>query len=165
MVGADIANISANFQEKNTRFSINLNPKAAFFIRDNVALGPTFNLGIVAQKQMEPTFTYGIGAFGRKYLGAAATNLTRTAKMFLEANAGIAGENNENSSTNGLNLGFGPGVAYFLTSNIALEALAKYDLTIGFGESPVNNAFRLGLGFQIYLPSKHARQITTEPLK
>jgi hypothetical protein len=169
IVGADLANIDINFQEGNTQFSFDLNPKAGWFIKDNVAIGPEVNLGINTQKGAT-SINYGIGAFGRKYFGATATNLSRTTKWFVEVNAGFAGTNLsgddvEKTSTNGLNLGAGPGLAYFITDNIALEALAKYNLTVGFGSSTTNNNIGIGLGFQIYLPGKKARQIANDPLK
>jgi len=167
LVGADLANIGVNFQEGNTQFTFDLNPKAGWFINDNLAIGPEINLGINTQKGAT-AINYGIGAFGRKYFGPDATNLTRTTKWFVEANVGFAGtnlsgDNVVKTSTNGLNLGAGPGLAYFLTQNIALEALLKYNLTVGFGSSTTNNNIGLGLGFQIYLPGRQVRQITSDP--
>lgn len=55
------------------------------------------------------------------------------------------------TNTNGLGVGIGPGFAYFLNQNIALEVLAKYNLTVGFGNSTTINSLNLGLGFQIHL--------------
>lgn len=169
IVGADLANIGINFQEGNTQFSFDLNPKAGWFIKDNVAIGPEVNLGINTQKGAT-SIDYGVGVFGRKYFGANATNLSRTVKWYVEANAGFAGTNLsgdevEKTSTNGLNLGAGPGLAYFITDNIALEALAKYNLTVGFGSSTTNNHIGIGLGFQIYLPGKKVQQIANDPMK
>ncbi|MGN6417448.1 MAG: hypothetical protein ACTHMC_08150, partial [Pseudobacter sp.] len=79
-------------------------------------------------------------------------------------NVGIMGQNNKvdgahNTSTNGLGVGFGPGIAYFITPNISLEGLLKYNLTVGFGNSTTNNQVAFGLGFQIYLPTKKAREV------
>lgn len=169
LVGADLANIGLNFQEGNTQFTFDLNPKAGWFINDNLAIGPEIILGINTQKGAT-AINYGIGAFGRKYFGAEATNLSRTTKWFVEANAGFAGtnlsgDNVVKTSTNGLNLGAGAGLAYFLTQNIALEALLKYNLTVGFGSSTTNNNIGLGIGFQIYLPGRQVRQITSEPIR
>jgi hypothetical protein len=165
IVGANITNINVEFKENSNRLGFNFNPKAAWFIKDNIAIGPEISFGTLAQKGDEPVLNYNIGAFGRKYLGAEVTNLTRSAKWFLEASGGIGGKNDEKGSSNGLNLGFGPGLAYFLSPNIALEALAKYNLNVGFGDAPVVNAVNIGLGFQIYLPGKQAKQIINEPLK
>jgi len=169
LVGADLAGIGINFQEDNTRFSFNLNPKAGWFFKDNAVLGPDVNFGINTQKGAT-SVNYGLGLFARKYFGEGATNLSRTTKWLLEANAGfygtnLSGDNVVNASTNGLGIGFGPGIAYFINQNIALEALLKYNLTIGFGSSVTNNNIGIGLGFQIYLPNKQLKQLANDPVK
>lgn len=168
IVGGDLSNLGLDFQDGNTTFSLNLSPKAAWFIHDNTAIGGYVNLGLTTQKGATYV-SYGIGALGRKYLGDASTNLTRTTKWFLEANAGINGINTSyngtSSNTNGLGVGFGPGLAYFVTSNVALEALAKYNLTVGFGNSTTNNNIGIGLGFQIYLGGKQVKQLAKDPMK
>ena len=169
LVGADLTNIGLNFQKGNTQFSLNINPKAGWFVKDNLAVGGEVNLGLNTQKGAT-SFAYGVGVFGRKYYGAETTNLARTAKWFLEANAGIYGVNLTgtglpSTSTNGFGLGIGPGYSYFISQNIALEALAKYNLTAGFGNSPTNNSIKLGLGFQIYLPGNRVKQLVEKPLK
>lgn len=169
LVGADLAGIGINFQEDNTQFSFNLNPKAGWFIRDNVAVGPDINFGINTQKGAT-SINYGLGLFARKYFGDEATNLSRTTKWLVEANAGfygtnLSGDNIVETSTNGLGIGFGPGISYFLNQNIALEALLKYNLTIGFGSSVTNNNIGIGLGFQIYLPNKQLKQLANDPVK
>lgn len=61
----------------------------------------------------------------------------------MEVNVGIYGPNTKVSgvssvNTNGLGIGFGSGNAYFLNENIAVEAFAKYNLTVGFGNSTTN---------------------------
>jgi len=168
LVGGDLANLGLDFQEGNTSFSLDLTPKAAWFIRDNTALGGYVNLGLTTQKG-STYFRYGIGVLGRKYFGDAATNLSRTTKWFAEANVGIDGVNTsvdgESTNTNGLGIGIGPGLAYFVTPNIALEALAKYNLSVGFGNSTTNNNIGIGLGFQIYLPGRQVRAIANDPMK
>ncbi len=169
LIGADLSNIGVNFQKDNTQFSLNINPKVGWFVRDNLAVGGEVNMGLNTQKG-STSFTYGVGVFGRKYYGAATTNLSRTAKWFIEANAGLygvnlTGTNLISTSTNGFGLGIGPGYSYFLSENIALEALAKYNLTAGFGNSPTNNSIKLGLGFQIYLPGNRVKQLVEKPMK
>ncbi len=169
LIGANLSNISLNFQEGNTQFGFNLTPKAGWFIKDNTALGVEVNLGLSTQKGAT-SVNYGVGGFGRRYFGNEASRLTRTTKWFLEANAGIygtnlSGDNITSTSTNGLGVGAGPGIAYFLSENIALEALAKYNLTVGFGNSTTNNNIGIGLGFQIYLPGKRVEQLIDNPVK
>ena len=169
LIGADLSNIGLNFQKGNTQFILNINPKAGWFVRDNLAVGGDVNIGLNTQKGAT-SFSYGIGAFGRKYYGAEVTNLARTAKWFLEANAGISGlnitgTNLVTSNTNGFKVGIGPGYSYFISQNIALEALAKYNLTVGFGNSTTVNNISLGLGFQIYLPGNRVKQLIEKPMK
>ena len=169
LIGADITNIGINFQKDNTQFSLNINPKYGKFVRDNLAVGGEVNLGLNTQKGAT-SFNYGVGIFARKYTGSAVTNLARTAKWFVEANTGIyginiTGTNLVKTSTNGVGFGLGPGYSYFISENIALEALAKYNFTAGFGNSSTNSNINLGLGFQIYLPGNRVKQLVAQPLK
>jgi len=62
-----------------------------------------------------------------------------------------------------LGLGFGPGYAYFITENIGLETLLKYNLIVGFGSSATNSNLNLSLGFQIYLGSGRAKEVIQNP--
>lgn len=166
LVGATLGNIGGVFANGTNTFKLNLSPKAGWFIKDNVALGAMVNLGLTAGSGTS-TFDYGVGAFGRYYISDKKMDLSKRSRWFLEANAGISGVNKSikggsSSNTNGLGLGFGPGLAYFLTPTIGLEAMLKYDLTLGFGSSVASHAIGVGVGFQIYLPSSKARQILRE---
>jgi hypothetical protein len=94
----------------------------------------------------------------RYYFGAPAVNTTttsarRSSRFFLEGTVGIQGFNTSGgSSTNGLGIGIGPGLAYFINQNIALEGLLKYAKAFGFGNDGGSSQLQFGLGFQIYLP-------------
>ena len=163
MVGADITHLNLNFQSGNTVFSMTINPKAGWFLRNNKVLGAEVLVDLTTQSGAT-TVRYGVGAFGRNYFGAASSDLVRRSKWFLEANVGISGTNTsgsdvEHTSTNGLGLGIGPGLSYFITSNVALEALVKYNLTIGFGNSTTDNAIAANLGFQIFLPGRRVKTL------
>ena len=82
----------------------------------------------------------------------------------MEGNAGIEGFNPaEGDNTNGLGLGFGPGFAYFITPNVGLETLLKYNLIVGFGSSATSSILNLNVGFQIYLGSGRAREVIQNP--
>src|SRR5215204_7565379 len=87
LIGADLANFDVNFQKDNTQFGMDINPKAAWFISDNTALGVEVLFGLNTQKGAT-AINYGLGAIGRRYMGTAATNLARTMKWFVEVNAG-----------------------------------------------------------------------------
>lgn len=89
--------------------------------------------------------------------------LKRT-RFFLEGNVGIEGYNPAvGENTNGLGLGVGPGIAYFVTPNIGLEALVKYNSIVGFGSAVSNNNINVGFGFQIYLPSSKVKSEIKNP--
>jgi hypothetical protein len=54
-------------------------------------------------------------------------------------------------NTNGLNLSAGPGFAYFITPNIGLEALLKYNGLAGFGSQAYHALLRRRPGLKYYL--------------
>lgn len=157
LVGGDLANFTLGLN-KGSRFSMDVNPKAAWFIRDNTALGAYAELQLVTGGGSGTDFGYGFGALGRQYLSGNAIDVLRHTRFFLEANLGIEGTNYSLSglSTNGLGIGFGPGLAYFVTPNIGLEGLLKYRGRLGFGSNATTSDLGLNVGFQIYLPGRTA---------
>lgn len=165
LVGANLANIGGIFQSGASTFNLNLTPKAGWFIKDDIAIGGLVDLGLSTGDGFTD-FSYGVGAFGRYYIKDKSVELSRRSRWFLEATAGFNGVNQKrgdiSANTNGLGLGFGPGLAYFITPNVGLEALLKYDLTVGFGSSTTSHGVGVNLGFQIYLPSAKAKQIIRE---
>lgn len=154
MVGANFANFDLGLNGAKP-FSIDITPKAAWFIQDNVALGAYVNLGIKTAKGANTTTTYGLGGLGRYYTGADVEVL-RHGRFFAEANAGIGGVNVSDGGghTNGIDLGVGPGFAYFITPNIGLETLLKYKGVFGFGNAVNTSNLNLSFGLQIYLPGR-----------
>lgn len=165
MVGAQLANIGGTFQSGGSTFDLTLKPKAGWFIRDNIAIGPEVTLGLKTGAG-KTDFTYGVGAFGRYYVADKKVEIDKKARWFFEASAGVNGINTKagdvSTNTNGLGLGIGPGLAYFITPNIGLEGLVKYDLAVGFGSSTTAHRVSFNLGFQIYMPSAKARQTIRE---
>lgn len=157
LVGADLANLNLGLSE-GSYTTIEINPKAAWFIKDNTAIGAYVNLYVLTAKGQGTAFNYGLGALGRRYFSGNALNVLRSTRFFLEGNVGIQGVNSSasgtNTTTNGLGLGIGPGIAYFITPNIGLEGLFKYNGILGFGTSPTNSNLNLSVGFQIYLPGR-----------
>jgi len=164
MVGGDIANFDLGLNE-GSRFNMQINPKAAWFIKDNTALGAYVNLGVSTAKGQGTDFTYGVGALARTYMNGNAVPAVRHTRLFFEANVGLEGLNTSpsstNESTNGLGLGVGPGLAYFITPNIGLEGLLKYQGIVGFGTRPTTSNLNLNIGFQIYLPGRSVRRAAT----
>jgi hypothetical protein len=157
LVGADIAHFDLSLN-KGGNFSINLDPKLGYFFSNNLALGAYLNFGLETSKGGGNNIDYGIGAFGRYYL-STDINVVRNSRWFLEGNVGIEGTNPASGeNTNGLGLGIGPGWTYFITSNVGLEALLKYNGIIGFGQRVTSSDLGLSVGFQIYLPSAQLRR-------
>lgn len=162
LAGGNIANLGLDLGE-GKNFSFTLNPKAAWFFRDNFAAGPYVLLGLATAKGEGTDVSYGVGIFSRYYFNREQVNLTRRTRFFIEGNAGVEGFNPDaGDNTNGLGLGIGPGLAYFITPNIGLEALAKYNGIVGFGSTPTSNLINLSFGFQIYIPSQKVRDRMNE---
>lgn len=158
LIGGDIANFSLGLSDGNP-FNMTITPKVAWFTSDNLAVGGFVDIGVSSAEGAGTTFTYGVGPLARYYFGTAdvntaSTSARRSSRFFVEGTAGLQGVNVSNgSSTNGLGIGIGPGLAYFVNQNIALEGLLKYTKAFGFGNTG-NGAsiLQLGIGFQIYLP-------------
>lgn len=162
LVGGDIADISLGLNNGNP-FSFSINPKAAYFVQDNIALGGTVTLGLSTVKGGGTTTRYGVGVLGRYYVNDKNTNILKHGRFFGEATVGISGYNySSGGSTNGLGLSFGPGYAYFITPNVGLEGLLKYELAAGFGNSSTTSTLDLNVGFQIYLPHRQIKKIVHE---
>lgn len=166
MVGSDLTDFGFNFQKESTIFHFDLNPKLAYFIKDDLALGGYLNFGLETTGGNGTNVNYGIGALARYYIhdeNVRKLEFSKRVRFFGEANAGFGGSNPANgASTNGVQLGIGPGLSYFITPNVALEALLKYDVIIGGGNSTTSHQLNFGLGFQIFLPTARAREIMRE---
>lgn len=166
MVGSSI--ISSNFGlNTGGGYSIGLQPKAAYFIKDNVAVGGYVDLGFNKVTSGSPTaFTYGVGGLGRYFLSPGqegVDNLLNHGRWFFEGNVGIGGKSIENAdSTTGLDFGVGPGYSYFITPNIGVEGLVKYVGRAGFGSEGLNSNITFNVGFSIYLPTSQAKRIANE---
>lgn len=162
LVGGDLANLQLTLGGGGA-FQAQIAPKAAFFIEDNVALGGYLNFNIATAKGAGTTTGYGVGALGRYYMSDPKVNVLKQGRLFFEGNVGIEGVSlGNNSNTTGLGLGVGPGYAYFITPNIGLEGLLKYNGIVGFGSQAYRSNIGLNFGFQIYLPSSKARQIVND---
>ncbi|MDO4225784.1 MAG: hypothetical protein Q4C75_07825, partial [Bergeyella zoohelcum] len=75
-------------------------------------------------------------------------------RFFAQGEVGFSGINQKGAATtNGIGLGIGAGYAYFINKNIALEGLLKLNGSVGGGNQSFNGNVRLGVGFQIFLPS------------
>ncbi len=151
MIGGNISNMTLGMDNRGA-FNMTLSPKAAWFIRNNLALGAYLDFNLMTAKGISPAINYGVGALGRYYINDPEINVLRKTRFFGEATVGIEGHNpSVGNNTNGLGMSAGPGIAYFITPNIGLEGLVKYKGIVGFGSSPASNNFVFGVGLQVYL--------------
>ena len=149
MMGANLSDISFGLDKPNV-FSLKINPKAAWFVQDGLALGGDVSFGLSTAKNAGTDISYGVGALGRYYGTTGANEVVKNSRFFGEATVGVSGVNpSVGGSTNGLGFSFGPGWTYFVTPSIGLEALLKYNGVVGFGSSAYAHNLGLGVGFQI----------------
>lgn len=166
LVGSSL--LSSNFGlNTGGGYNIAIQPKGAYFIDDNVAVGGYVNLGISKVTNGSPTrFDYAVGGLGRYYLSPGekgVDNLLNHGRWFFEGNVGIGGSSVENgNSTTGLDFGVGPGYSYFITPNIGLEGLVKYQGQAGFGSEGLNSNITFNVGFSIYISTAKAKQVIRE---
>lgn len=166
MVGSSIATSRFGLNT-DSGYSFSIEPKAAYFIKDNVALGGYVKLGIdKTSKESPSTFNYGVGALGRYFVSpgeAGVDNLLSHGRWFFEANAGLGGQNTKGgTNTTGFQFGVGPGYSYFITPNIGVEGLVKYEGITGAGNQGLTSNITFNVGFSIYLPSSHAKKIAND---
>lgn len=156
MIGADLANLDLVLGGGGA-FQAQLNPKVAWFIKDNLAVGAMVNFDVATAKGAGTTLEYGVGPLARYYVNDPKVDVLKHGRLFFEGNVGIQGVSlGNNSNTTGLGIGVGPGFAYFITPNIGLETLLKYNGTVGFGSQPYRSKLGLNVGFQVYLNGKKA---------
>ncbi|WP_346238275.1 hypothetical protein ABDK00_004285 [Niabella insulamsoli] len=163
LIGGNIASMGGNTNEKS--FNLQIEPKAAWFIQDDLAVGGQVSVGLDAGRGRGPSINYFVGPMARYYFGDQQVNTPKQTRLFAEANAGIGGINGGGRSTNGFEAGIGPGLAFFVNENIALELLAKGNITTGAGNNGVAFKPNLGLGFQIYLPTAKIKSLRDDMTK
>ncbi|MFD2515576.1 hypothetical protein ACFSRY_17010 [Pontibacter locisalis] len=152
LIGASIANIGHNF--KSETFTLDINPRAGYFLSDNLAIGTQVQLGLSIYDGGEE-FRYGLVPFARYYFpeGAAPTH-----RWFGEVVVGFAGSSEEDSDGDAIFsrvYGVSAGYAHFVASNVALEGMlnlirSSANIDVGGSETGLS----LSLGLQIYLPGR-----------
>ena len=166
MVGSSL--VTSNFGlNTGAGYDFSISPKGLYFVEDNVGVGGYVNLGFMKPGKGEATqFNYGVGALGRYYLSPGekgVDNLLHHGRWFFEGNVGIGGTSVENGiSTTGLDFGVGPGYSYFITPNIGLEGLVKYNGVTGFGNEGLTSKLSFNVGFSIYIPTSKAKQVAND---
>jgi hypothetical protein len=155
---------------KGSGWNIGISPKMGYFVKDHWMVGGVVNLGYnksatVADGSASKTTVYGIQALTRYYAkNNQVNNLLNHGRFFAEANVGLAGVNvSGGNTTNGFVFGFGPGYSYFITQNVALEGLLKYNGLAGGGNTGYQSSLGLNFGMQVFLPSAKVKKLIHEP--
>lgn len=152
MVGGQVS----NFKFTNG-FEMSLTPQVGYFVKDNWAVGTQVGVSVISPKGSDAgtQTNWTVGAFSRYYFGPNEINsLLKNGRFFAEGSAGFGGNNSSKStSTNGVDLGIGAGYSYFITRNVSLDGLLKFNAIVGGGSSNAKGNLGLNIGFQIYLPT------------
>ena len=89
-----------------------------------------------------------------------ADDLPEKLRFFGEINGGLSGINiKDGPTTNGFAYGIGPGLAYFITDNVAFDTTLKYNGLLGAGNTAYQHALSLNLGIQVFLTKSRAVNI------
>ncbi len=119
-------------------------PAAGYFLTNRLALGAGFQLAFANQNAIvypEP--------FARYYIGGSSSRIQPFATAGFGTRFQLADKTNDPGFFN-LNLTAGIGLDYFLTPNLALEALLKYDGR-QLEDDFINEFLDFGVGFQFFL--------------
>lgn len=158
----------ANFNlNKGSGWNIGLAPKIGYFVANNLLVGGVVDLGYGRVNSVGTT-VWGIQALGRYYISPnqyGIDNILKHGRFFIEANLGAGGYNisNGGNKTNGFVFGIGPAYSYFLTSNVALEGLVKYNGLAGGGHPGYQSSIGVNFGVQVFLPSTKVRSMIKNP--
>lgn len=138
--------------------TFNFSPKAGYFVTSNIAVG--VQLGVTSTKETVDTplgdienkeTALEVGAFGRYYFTP-----TRNFSFFGQLSAGYVSNKVENDGDpeykeNGVNIALAPGISYFVSDHIALEAtfgiLGYRTLKPDVDGADSTNTFNVGANF------------------
>lgn len=143
------AGFNNQFEDGDDIFSFDLSPNVGLFVADDIALGANISVGYASFGEFNQT-TLTLAPFGRIYIGAS-DNM----KFLVEASGGylyarVGGDLiNDPEGVNGYIVSGGPGVAFFLNENVAIEGILGYTRVGGDFNTNSNLAFRFGV--QAYL--------------
>ncbi|MGB7394693.1 MAG: hypothetical protein WA913_09895 [Pricia sp.] len=149
-------------------FNVGLSPKLGYFLNDSFLIGAAVNLGFSKSPATSgddaiETTAYGLQGLTRYYIAPAdleADALPSRSRFFLENNLGVAGVIvNDGPTTVGFAFGFGPGLAYFVTENVALEASVKYNGLLGDDTIDYQNSLGFNIGVQVFLSRSNAEDM------
>lgn len=141
------------FRSSDGSFSTYINPDLGLFLVDNMAVGASLPL-FYRNYDTGSSISLGLTPFVRYYVGEGRTRFFALASMgynrsWYRYKEDVLGENH----SEGYGMGTaGIGLAYFLSSQVGLEAMLSYNGR-NYQEGDYDGYFDLAFGFQIYLPS------------
>lgn len=140
--------------------TIEVSPSAGYFFTDNFAAGANVTMAHTKYGEGSTaarTTTFSLGPFVRYYAGSTGV------RPFLESNVNFASNKTKTSTGSTTNTGItyfvGPGAAFFLNRNVALEALAGYSHAAYKNENG-RGGFAFKIGFQVYLSNAEVTTVT-----
>ena len=160
LVGSELASADASFYTGNNELldniGISLHPRAGYFVRDNFAIGARLTLA-ASFGSGSASYSLGVQPFARKYFGK------KQVKILGEAGAGYVhhistGSSNGTQHYKYVTAHLGPGLAYFITPNIALESSLLLQAATRVEGLWVNYSPRISMGFLVYLQKNMKRE-------
>ncbi|MEO5684797.1 MAG: outer membrane beta-barrel protein [Chitinophagaceae bacterium] len=141
-------NMRINTTKGNSEFA--LMPSAGYFFARNFVAGAQITLSFAKQEDTKYS-SFSAGPFARYYFNIKDSDF----KPFLHADfnvgsTGVKVASFDKTTTTTTSFFIGAGGAYFINSNVALEALAGYNRTKIETYDPTNG-FLFRIGFQVHL--------------
>ena len=148
MIGGSLGSLGYSFEGK--AFNVNIEPSAAYFVSDGIAVGARLIGGLTAASGQDNEWHYGVAPMVRYFFPEGST---ATGRFFAQGDVGIAGSSI--GSDVSLLLGAGVGYAHFVTNSVALEAsLGDRYNKANISTAGSTSGLNVGVGFQIYLPGQ-----------
>jgi hypothetical protein len=151
---------TGNYKQPND-YMLSARPKVGYFIIKNLAVGieVQYDLHSTSDTSYPSTNTLFAGPFARYYVGISDNTM-----LFAEIAPGFgvttSSKGNNSTSTSAISVGVGPGIAFFISENVSLEALlqyrylnSSYDLA-GDKITLTTSRINFGFGFQYYIRNK-----------
>jgi Outer membrane protein beta-barrel domain len=140
--------------------TIELSPSAGYFFTDDFAAGANITLSYSKYGEGSGVFkstSFGVGPFIRYYAGSTGV------RPFLQGDGNFTSiktkANGSSSTSTGITYFVGPGAAFFLNRNVALEALAGYSHA-AYKNQNGRGGFAFRIGFQVYLSKAEVETVT-----
>ncbi len=142
--GGDIR-LQANLGKESLR-ALTIRPIAGYFVSDRLAVGS--GLGLAGARLAGSRYTsLQLSPFVRYYFPSANDRVL----FLLEGSSLYSTFRNEGNRTNSLRFSGSGGINYFLTPQLALEALVSAHLLTGIGDPPSSGiSYDLRAGLQVY---------------